>query len=299
MKNLNYSLTVLTTSVLISVVCFGQNSGTGLQNQAPTQSSTAAPANANPPTKAKKPLPQAKTQEEYGAYQAATGLTDIAAARAAADDFTAKFPQSELRTVLYSQLLQKYDSANQPDNVISTGRKILAIEPENTLALIMVSTALAQSTRESDLDRDQKYTEAIKEAQTAIQTIDTGLVSPPTLTPEQLASAKKQLISMANSSLGFVEMNRKNFGLSEQYFKEAINNQTQPDAVNYLRLALAQDDQKKYNEALKNVSKAIQIAESQNNQEIAGIAKNEKDRLTKLASSAPAAKHATPAPQTR
>src|ERR1700722_5419980 len=59
---------------------------------------TAAPAATGP--QGKRP-PQAKTQPEFEAYKAAAALTDPAAQEKAADDFAAKFPDSELRAVLY------------------------------------------------------------------------------------------------------------------------------------------------------------------------------------------------------
>ena len=58
---------------------------------------TTAPATATSP---KRP-PQAKTQPEYEAYKTAIALTDPAAAEKAADDFAAKFPDSELRVMLF------------------------------------------------------------------------------------------------------------------------------------------------------------------------------------------------------
>ena len=45
--------------------------------------------------------PAAKTQPEFDAYKAAIALTDAAAEEKAADDFATKFPDSELRVVLY------------------------------------------------------------------------------------------------------------------------------------------------------------------------------------------------------
>src|SRR5215475_2812473 len=46
--------------------------------------------------------PAAKTNEEFAAYNAAVGNPDNAAAEKSADDFAAKFPQSDLRGLLYS-----------------------------------------------------------------------------------------------------------------------------------------------------------------------------------------------------
>jgi tetratricopeptide (TPR) repeat protein len=231
--------------------------------------------------------PQAKTKEEYAAYQTAVAVADPNAALAAADDFASKYPQSELRYVLYSTLLQKFYAADNKDKVIESGKKLLAIEPQDAMALIMVSTALAETTHETDLDRDEKYDEAMKDADAAVKNIDTGLVTTPQMSPDQVAAAKRELLSMGHAAMGYVELSRKNYALSEQHFKDAIAaNPDQPDSTNYLRLAVAQDNLSRYADAMVSIDKALQLAQSENNAAVANIAKNEKDRLTKLAATA-------------
>ena len=258
---------------------------------------TAAPAASTPPSSPQTPAgqtvaqrhgqPQAKTKEEFAAYQTAVAVADPNAALTAADDFSAKYPQSELRYVLYSTLLQKFYAADNKDQVIETGKKLLAIEPQDAMGLIMVATALAETTHETDLDRDEKYDEAVKDASTAIKNIDTGLVTTPQMSPEQVAAAKRELLSMAHASMGYVELSRKNYALSEQHFKDAIAaHPDAPDSTNYLRLAVAQDNLTHYADALVSIDKALQLAQTENNAPVAEIAKNEKDRLTKLAASA-------------
>ncbi len=48
-----------------------------------------------------KRAPAAKTQPEFEAYKAAIAQTDAAAMEKAADDFATKFPDSELRVMIY------------------------------------------------------------------------------------------------------------------------------------------------------------------------------------------------------
>src|ERR1044071_597250 len=76
-----------------------------------------------------KRAPAAKTQPEFEAYKAAIQLTDGAAAEKAADDFAAKFPDSELRVVLYKQAMQKYQS--NPDKLLEMAQKALAIDADD------------------------------------------------------------------------------------------------------------------------------------------------------------------------
>ncbi len=228
--------------------------------------------------------PQAKTKAEYDDFKAASAVADLAAALKAADDFSKNHPASELSYVLYAQLLQKANAANNSALVIDAGHKLLEIEPQDAMALILVSNALAESTHDTDLDQDEKYSEAMKDAAAGVKGIDTGLVVSPQIPAEQVAAAKRQLVSMGNATMGYIELNRKNYGLSEKYFKDAIAaNPDQPDSTNYMRLAVAQDKQEHYSDAMASVDKAMQLAQAENNEAIINIAKNEKDRLTKLA----------------
>jgi tetratricopeptide (TPR) repeat protein len=93
--------------------------------------------------------------------------------------------------------------------------------------------------------------------------------------------------------MGFIEMSRKNYASSEQHLKDALAvSPTDPDATNYLRLAVVQDNLQKYPEAIVSANRSIELAQSQNNAAVLNMAKSEKDRLSKLSGSA---KPATPA----
>ena len=84
------------------------------QQQAPNKSSSSAPGagqTSTPP--AGKLPPQAKTQAEFDAYSAAVkNQNDPAAMDKAAEDFAAKFPESELRVLLYRAAMHAEQSAN-------------------------------------------------------------------------------------------------------------------------------------------------------------------------------------------
>jgi tetratricopeptide (TPR) repeat protein len=291
---------VMCAGLLLSAFAAAQTqpaAGNSQQPPAAPQPQTAPQTSQTPPppqtAPAKRAVPQAKTQEEYAAYNAVVAQTDVAAAEAAANDFAVKFPQSELTSLLYGELMRKYYSMNRPDKTIEMGRKTLKLDPENPLAAAMVATALAESTRETDLDRDEKYAESLRDAENAVKNID-NMIFPPTLTPQQVAETKNDILALAHSSMGFVEMARKNYGISEQHLKDALAiNTGEPDPINYLRLSVVQDNQKKYPEALASANKAVELAQAQNNAPVLTLAKNEKDRLTKLSAGQPAAKPGT------
>src|SRR5271156_3984491 len=160
----------------ISTWGLAQNTDKAATQTAPAGQAAAAPAGKRPP--------QAKTQEEFAAYKAAAALTDPAAQEKAADDFAAKFPESELRQVLYRALVASFQRANDSDKMLATSQKLLAIDPDDPQALLGAAQVLAERTRETDLDKDQRLAEARKDAQRALVTVDTNL--PAGLAPEKV-----------------------------------------------------------------------------------------------------------------
>src|SRR5216683_2986312 len=114
----------MTTVVVVGIAAcsFAQSNPPAPQNtQAGQPAGQAAPA----PT-GKRP-PQAKTQPEFDAYKAAAALTDPAAQEKAADDFAAKFADSELRAVLYKSAMHGYQQANNADKMMDMWRSVPAI----------------------------------------------------------------------------------------------------------------------------------------------------------------------------
>jgi tetratricopeptide (TPR) repeat protein len=244
-----------------------------------------------------KGAPQAKTQEEFKAYQEVVAKTDTAQMEQAADEFAQKFPNSELRTVLYNALMNTYRNGGATDRAIAAGRKSLAIDPTDPVPNVMVALALAQSTRDTDLDKDDRLNEATKDAQRAIDNIDTGMAIPPNTPPEKVQGAKNSILTMAYETEGTVAMTKKDYPAAETAFRKGLAvNPAQPDGVLYLRLAIALDNQKKYPEALEATDNAIKY--NQAGTEAQNLATQEKSRLQKLVgTSTPAATTPPPAVQ--
>jgi tetratricopeptide (TPR) repeat protein len=266
----------ITAALLSASLAMAQ--ATASKPPAPAQGTQAAAAPAAPPAQHQ---PQAKTTEEYAAYSLAASKTDPAQMEAAADDFAQKFPNSELRELLYVRAMNLYQQQNNSAKVIAMGRKAIELNPTNPVPLVAVASALVMDTRESDMDRDNRYAEASKDAQAALDNVDTGLEVPPNVPPAQVAAAKANLRSIAYDTLGVIAMNKKDYPAAEQSFQKAADlMKDQPDAVVYLRLSVAQDNEKKYPQALDSANKAIQYAQEGSAEK--NLAKQQQARLQKL-----------------
>src|ERR1700719_2430748 len=100
------------------------------QSNQPAQGATQSGASATAPPPGKRP-PQAKTQPEFDAYNAVANQKDPAALEKAADDFAAKFPESELRALLYKASMRGYQNANNGDKMAEMAQKLLKLDPDD------------------------------------------------------------------------------------------------------------------------------------------------------------------------
>jgi tetratricopeptide (TPR) repeat protein len=293
---------VAIVSVIVSVACFTfAQSGSGQAQNPPTGSSQqqgatpgqapGAPGAAAAP--AKHP-PQAKTQPEFDAFKAASANQDPAAIEKAADDFAAKYPDSELRIILYKTAMRAYQNANNADKMLDMGRKALAIDPDDPESLVDVAEVLTERTRDTDIDKDQRLAEARKDAEKALQTIDTDIVFPASTPPDNVQKYKDLLRSSAYSILGTLDFNQGNFPSAQANLQKSIDAYPQqPDPVTVLRLSLALDRQNKYPEALTIANRAVEL--TQEGTPAGSMARRERDRLVQLTGGKPAGASTTPA----
>jgi hypothetical protein len=243
-----------------------------------------------------KHAPVAKTPEEYKAYQDAFGKPDAPSAEAAADAFAQQYPQSELKGALYQRVMGLYQGQNNSDKTIEVGRKALTIEPDNAPALVTVATFLANRTRETDLDRDERFAEAKKNATKAIELANAGEAVPAGTPPAQAGPYKDTLVSMAYAALGAIDFNNKNYPAAEQNLRKSVEpSQAQPDPISWYQLALTLQRQGKNPDALSAAGKCVEV--STQSPEVGSVCKNLQAYLQKIVSNPPAkpAGAATPA----
>jgi tetratricopeptide (TPR) repeat protein len=261
---------------------FAQSGDKAAAQTAPAgQAAAAAPAGKRPP--------QAKTQPEFDAYKTASALTDPAAQEKAAADFATKFPDSELRPLLYKSVMHAYQQGNNADKMMEMAQKVLTFDPDDPEALLGVAQVLAERTRETDLDKDQRLAEAKKDAQRSLVTVDTDI---PTAgyPPEQLNAYKGFLRSEAYAILGTIDFNAKSWADAEGSLRKSIDAYPQQvDPIAVFRLSVSLDMQNKYPEALKYANQAVDLTKE--GTAAGDAARKEKDRLTQLTSGgAPPAK---------
>jgi tetratricopeptide (TPR) repeat protein len=178
--------------------------------------------------------------------------------------------------------MQRYQQANDADKMMDMAKKVLTIDPDDPAALVGVAQALAERTRDTDLDKDQRIAEAKKDAERSLITIDTDV---PTAgyPPEQLNAFKSFLKSEAYFVLGTIAFKASSWPDAESNLRKSIDAlPQQPDTVAVFRLAVALDMQNKIPEAMKYANQAVDLTKDHPDSGVGKAARAEQDRLTKL-----------------
>ncbi len=280
--------TAMAVAILSVAIGAGAQTTTPAEQQTPPAAGQPAPAGQPtvPATPQAKRPPQAKTQPEFDAYKVAAANTDPAALEKATDDFAIKFPDSELRTLLYKAAMRTYQNANNGEKTEAMGRKVLALDADDPEALVVAAEVIAERTRDSDLDKEQRYDEAMKMAQKASQTVDTDTVFNPGTPQEKIDAYKSLLRSNAYSVMGTIDFKKDNFVSAQENLQKSIDAYpAQPDPVVVLRLALSLDKQSKYQDALKVANRAVEL--TQESSQVGTLARRERDRLQQLTGGTP------------
>ena len=226
--------------------------------------------------------PQARSEQERDDFTAAYALTGAAAEEAAANDFAARYPASELRSYLYSSAMLLYQRENNSSKMLAMGGKVLELDPDNPLALVLTATALADSLGDRDRDREKKIGTIKRNATRAIQTAETGYAGSSDDNAPSTGVYKTTLQSMAYSALGIMKLKSGDDAGAEKDLKTAAElAKVRPDPYIWYHLALAQDHRKKYAAALSSVEQALQLSSS--DPELQRLAEVEHERLAGLA----------------
>jgi tetratricopeptide (TPR) repeat protein len=121
--------------------------------------------------------------------------------------------------------------------------------------MLMISAELARSTRENDLDKDDKLAKAEKYARQAMEIVPTAPKLNSQIPDPQWEEIKKEFIGDAHRDLGMVASVKKKYDVAVAEFKQAVEIPGEPDPATFIRLAAAYNDNKQPDEALAVLAK--------------------------------------------
>jgi tetratricopeptide (TPR) repeat protein len=246
----------------------------------PAQEAQQAPAAAEESTSPVAPQPAIKTQEELNGLQAILTAASNQARIDAVDAFVEKFPKSEWLGFALQLGAVSYQQMNDYENLMIYGERALEADPNSYQVMLAMATALAQRTREFDLDKEEKLSRATELANDALKTLSTALRPNANITDAQWEAAKNDLTSQAYEALGMVAMIRENYEEAVDQFKKSIDMNTNPVPVTQVRLGSAYINLGNYGEAMATLDAALANPELQG--QARELAQTQRDRAEKM-----------------
>jgi tetratricopeptide (TPR) repeat protein len=211
-------------------IASGQQATTQPQTQpgAPAQTQPAAPAQTQPAASQPQQKKEIKDPAEYNAYVGAVQQTDAAAKISGIEAFLAQYPNSVMKEDALELLMGTYQGAGNQAKVIDTANRLLAANPNNVRALVL----LAFNERGA-----QKWADARQHAERGLQALP-GMVKPDGLADADFQKQKTQMGGLLNSVAGFAALQLKDNAAAEKYLRAAVD--ADPNNVeNVYPLALA------------------------------------------------------------
>lgn len=199
------------------------------QAAAPQVQPTAAPQ--GQPAAAQQPQPQKKEIKdpaEYNAYVGAVQQTDAAAKISGLEAFLAQYPNSVMKEDALELLMGTYQQANNQAKVIETANRLLAANPDNARALVL----LAYNERTA-----QKWADAKQHAERGLQALP-KMTKPDGVSDADFEKQKAQFAGLLHSVAGLSALQLKDNGAAQKHLRAAV--EADPNNVeNIYPLALA------------------------------------------------------------
>jgi tetratricopeptide (TPR) repeat protein len=232
--------------------------------------------------------PHPKSQKEVEALQkvkATQEAKDWDGELAAINNVFENFADTEFKPQLYSMAMAAAQQKNDFVQVTTWGERAIQADPKNIEARVTLAEAIAQHTREHDLDKADSIKKVNDYANQALTLLKAADAPPAGLPAEQWPQFKKELTAQAYDSMGLAAALDKKFPEAITSYKSAIEaNPESPVAT--ARLAKAYVDNKQYDDAITTADKVLAMNEAP--PAVKQFAQQQKEAATKLKTPAPA-----------
>jgi tetratricopeptide (TPR) repeat protein len=177
-------------------------------NAQPGQTASSQPAGQAPAQKNK----EIKDPNEYNAYVGAIKQTDPQAKISGVEAFLAQYPNSVVKEDALEVLMGAYQQAGNQAKVIDTANRLLAVNPNNVRALVV----LAYTERAS-----QKWQEAKDHAVKGLDALP-NMPKPDGVSDADFQKQKTQLEALLNGVAGFSALQLKDYPTAQKYLRAAV-----------------------------------------------------------------------------
>lgn len=199
--------------------------------------------------------PQPKSQKEIEALMAMFNAQDPDSRIKAANELILKFADTEFKAIALQIAAMSYREKNDAENMIIFAEKTLEADSKNFDSMLMIAKAVAQRTREFDLDKEEKLGRAEKLAKQAEELAKVAPKPRPDITDDQWEQVRGDAVAEAQETLGMVAIVRKQPDAAINAFQLAIEKASQADPTLYYRLSAAYNLAGKHDLAISMLDK--------------------------------------------
>ena len=155
----------------------------------------------------------------------------------------------------HERATQAYQAKNDYTRVLTYGELTLAENEDNLMALLILAAAIPERTQKSDLDREEKLSEAGGYAKRVLEVLS-RLPKPASLSEEEWKRTREDTEATARAASGLIAMIREDLAEAELQLRRATELALRPDPITLYRLGLCYSLQKKYDLALEVLERA-------------------------------------------
>jgi tetratricopeptide (TPR) repeat protein len=224
--------------------------------------------------------PKPPSPEELKALQEIANSKTVDTRVAAVDSFVKSFPKSEYRNFALTMAAEAYESGGNSTKAIIYYQQALEANPKDYNAMLMLAAETARTTREFDLDKEEKLAKAEKYAKDGMALIPSAPKLNPQITDAQWDAAKKDDMARGHEALGLIAGARKKNDVAASEYKLAIETAAEPQPATYIRMAAAYTDNGKPDEAIAALDKVLAMPNLPD--QFKKVAQAEKDRAQKV-----------------
>jgi tetratricopeptide (TPR) repeat protein len=223
--------------------------------------------------------PKPPTPDELKGLQAIANATSVEGRVTASDNFVKSFPKSEYRSFALTMAAEAYEMSGNTAKAIIYYQQVLEASPMDYNAMLMLAAETARTTREFDLDKEEKLAKAEKYAKDGMALIPAATKPNPQLTDEQWANLKKDDTARGHEALGMIAVARKKFDAAAGEFKTATDTASQMQPATWIRMAGAYTDAGKPDQAIPALDKVLAVPNLPD--QYKQVAQSEKQRAEK------------------
>ena len=233
---------------------------------------------------AQKP-PAPKSQKELDAVKAMFAASQASPDQtiAAAEALITGFADTEFKELALFFEARSYQQKGDMVKAQVFGERVLEINPKNFQTTLMLGEVMAQTTRENDLDKEEKLAKAEKYLKDTIDNLKGAPKPNPQMADKEWDDARQQMAAEAHSGLGLCALTRKKYDVAATEFKTAADMDPQPAFL--VREASALQSQGKNDEAIAICDKLL--ADAQLHPQIKGVAQSVRAAAIKAGGKAP------------